>query len=202
MAFFGLTALGEQNYFRDNSAAMGMDLSLFSTEDCERALDKALGFRKQGTRAESILVEQIPKYLETLYCGPLVPSWDLELVLSKLRDDFGDEDGTEIPRRNFLAAVAAAQEETKHEDFHQGKVYTPKEYESNSGMREANKQNKRFKYHPKEKFVNPVTSQQRYGWQVGETDFAALDKKCTRRFPKTASEATRFAEAMAAAGSF
>ncbi len=72
--------------------------------------------------------------------------------------------------------------------------YKAAEYDSNKEFRDSGK---RLEYNPNEKFINPVTSSQTYGWKE-DTEFARLDKIITKRYPKTASPETRFADAMAA----
>ncbi|GBG31414.1 Hypothetical Protein FCC1311_076382 [Hondaea fermentalgiana] len=193
MAFFGLTYLGEQAYFRDSSEH-GLDLALFSEDDLERALDRTVG--KNATTVE---LSKIPDYLVVLYKGPLVPKWDDDLIREQLTA-LGMEDGAQdVARDVFLEACRKAREATMHPSFHEGRPYKAVEYRSMSEFKDATKRNVRLAHNPRDKFLNPVVSSHSVGWNVGETEFAKLDAKCTKRFPKTASPESLFADAMAAA---
>uniref|UniRef100_A0A7S2SKI1 Uncharacterized protein n=1 Tax=Mucochytrium quahogii TaxID=96639 RepID=A0A7S2SKI1_9STRA len=195
MAFFGLTQLGEQNYFHANSV-FGTDLGLFNSHDFVVALDQLI-----SVDGNKIMIKMIPQYLEKLYKGPLFPETDCGLIEECLAREFGiptEDTDTFVSRDEFLQALEIAKTEVQKSA--QERVYTPCEYNSNARFREATRRNERLQYGPKEKYMQTCTANQNYGWNVGVTEFAKLDAKCTKRYPKVSSEETTFADAMTAAG--
>lgn len=193
MAFFGLTFLGEQEYFRDSSEH-GLDLTLFSKHDVEAAITKTA-----GKNHNHMGMSMIKKFLTTLYRGPIVPVWDEGLIREELLKRGHSEDVEEIPRELFFEACWAARGRCVHPSFHGEREYKPVEYTSMTSYKDATRRNVRLTHNPRDKFLNPVVSSHTIGWNVGETAFAKLDAKCTKRFPKTSSPESLFADAMAAA---
>jgi hypothetical protein len=180
MAFFGLTQLGEQQYFRANSST-GLDLQLFVERDFRAAAERQVGARG------AMPVSEVRQLLEKLYQGPLVGQHDEQLVRAHI--------GESATVAQLVVALLAAKEEDKR----MAKEYKPTEYQSNTAMRDASRRNERLKHDPVHKFTQPVVSSHHYGWHNG-TAFADKLKAQAQSFPKKASPESAFADAMAAAG--
>mmetsp|Transcript_24054 Transcript_24054/g.68178 ORF Transcript_24054/g.68178 Transcript_24054/m.68178 type:complete len:192 (+) Transcript_24054:177-752(+) len=189
MAFFGLTHLGEQQYFRSNSNSHGLDLTLFSETDFINAAHQTWG--EDTTLLD---LDKLDLYFEKLYRGPLIGSSDKDLVLEALPVA---ADGSAVPLADLVNALLDAQQSQR--EIAAGREYNANEYRSNTTMREAGRRNERLKHNPRDKYVNPVTAAMEVGWSTGSR-FAELDRQATKRFPKRFSQETAFADAMAAAG--
>jgi len=187
MSFFGLTQLGEQRPFHASSRH-GLDLSLFVLKDFQVAFDRTFGME-----ADCLPLDALPKYLEKLYEGPLVGEED-EALIQQILENHGVI-GQYVRREDLIEAVVRAKEIESDPNFWGEKEYKAAEHSSNASLREACKRNERLKYGPKDKFLNPLTAAQEVGWHIGDTKFAKMDRECTKRFPKTSSEISRFADA-------
>ena len=95
MAFFGLTKLGPQNLFVASSKE-ALNLTIFTDGDMEAAFDQTC-----GRNVDEIRKSDLRKYLQKLYCGPLIPESDVQ-ALEQL---FGANENDSLERANFLAAL-------------------------------------------------------------------------------------------------
>ncbi len=96
MAFFGLTHLGEQNYFMANSASHGINLTLFGPQDMKVAFKQAA-----GKKMKTLPAERVGVFLEKLYAGPMKNPQDEEMMIEALGKP---EPGTEISEDECIAA--------------------------------------------------------------------------------------------------
>lgn len=189
MAFFGLTQLGEQCVFAAH--ARGADnLLLFSEKDFNNAFDRAV---RKGKKNQ-IDTEQLENYFKELYGGPLFPVEEAEKAKQYFNSSTGLDKKTFVSKliedRNILMDFAQAQEEIE------GRTKVAAEFKSNDRFRECARKGEKLKYGPFEKYSKPVLSSQRVGWDQHESKFGAMNKKAAKRYPKVASEETRFADAM------
>ena len=182
MSFFGLTALGYQNPFQ--AAHKGSTtLSLFPDNDVDAAIDRTTGGR-------DVHVGDLELFFEKLFYGPLYSIEQLEQV----RSAFGERES--LTKQEFFDVVVGVRDSEADETERRRNVAV--ENVSIQELNAAKKKGAKLKYAPNQKYEYPLTASHQIGWSANEN--YVNDEE--QRFPKIASEESRFQDKMVEYGVF
>ena len=183
MAFFGLTALGDQNPFAVAHKG-STTLKLFSDNDIDAAIDRTTG-------GADITASDLEKYFEKLFYGPLYSKEQL----AEVRAHFSEERPS-MTKREFFSVVVSVRDGASDDEEKRRQIAV----ESNSIQEVIAARNKgaKLNYAPNEKYEYPITASQQIGWSARES-YVNDDEQ---RFPKIASEESRFQDKMVEYGVF
>ncbi len=149
MAFFGLTALGPQNAFANNSI-LYRNLQIFDEDDFRHAWRKV----NKGD-APHCNKSKLPEIMRTLFHGP-VPSTDIDHINKAFSQDFETVDtvSCDMYVKIMVALKEAAEEQQKSLE---GTVKPTCEYVSSAELHLALKKNAAMKNNMQTKQTAPLT---------------------------------------------
>uniref|UniRef100_A0A7S2V2Y5 EF-hand domain-containing protein n=1 Tax=Fibrocapsa japonica TaxID=94617 RepID=A0A7S2V2Y5_9STRA len=170
MAFFGLTSLGPQDSFA-TSLLDTINLNIFSDEDFETAFKKV-------DRDGSGFIErnEIEALLREVYRGDC-PRNEVEMFMAKFDTN---QDG-KISWEEFVSTLCELRQEVEEQEkAKEQRVGPASQFSSNLEYRENMHKHTRLNTGPTDKYNQPMTASQEYGWQHKEVDQAprAGKKSC------------------------
>jgi hypothetical protein len=166
--FFGLTALGPSNSFKNN---LLRDLNIQNFTDEEFAV----GFDHVDNTHSSYLESHEIRFVFARVYGTEPPESEVAEFLSQFPDV-----GSKISKEDFLAAIKAVREKAGAIDPN-----SSTEYKSNEDYQMAIHKHTRLQYGPKEKFRKDQLESHKYGWK-SKTDIEKnIDRKPSKQCEET-----------------
>ncbi|OQR84827.1 hypothetical protein ACHHYP_12787 [Achlya hypogyna] len=175
MSFFGLTYLGPQGPFEGVLPVHAFDET-----------DVASAFNVATNRGVVIASADIPSFVHALYHCPRGTTPPQEIV-DQVQAWFPTGN---LPKAQFIAGMVALCEASEAASENQREAKGC-EYKSGLDLRADKVKHTRVKLNPVDKYLEPLTDAQTFGWIKGTP---------TKTIPKKSCEETKFASAMIQSG--